>query len=65
MTQGSETRRRKQKNTHPLSGKILFSLIMVSCYLFGKKVMIPWVVQDRNPPARSWSSGADQRSNGQ
>lgn len=49
MTQGSETRRRKQKNTHPLSGKILFSLIMVSCYLFGKKVMIPWVVQDRNP----------------
>lgn len=48
MTQGSETRRRKQKNTHPLSGKILFSLIMVSCYLFGKKVMIPWVEQDRN-----------------
>ena len=49
MAQGSETRRRKQKNTHPLSGKILFSLIMVSCYLFGKNVMIPWVVQDRNP----------------
>lgn len=34
------------RKPHPILGKTFFSLLMMSCYLFGKKVTIPWVVRE-------------------
>lgn len=38
----------KPRNTHPVWGKALFSLLMVFFYLFGKKISLPWVVRENN-----------------
>ena len=35
-----------KRKPHPILGKTLFSLLIMTCYLFGKKVTIPWVVRE-------------------
>lgn len=50
MDQVRKEKLNKARNTHPVLGKALFSLLIVLFYLFGKKVSVPWVIREDSLP---------------